>query len=132
MFDLVENTQRKQPYSYQSCHEKRHRDVYEWVGFLARHCPLGSLTFFEIPNKSFLFYALSVKTDINKIEIKFFFFVFYFSLVSQCCSYVFVFNISSFSIAQRLENICIQRTLPLVKSSDTIAKTHMNKPSELE
>ena len=132
MFDLVENTQRKQPYSYQSCHKKCHWDVYEWVGFLARRFTRGSLTFFEIPNKSFVFYALSVKTDINKIENKFFCFVFSFSLVSQYCSYVFVFNIPSFSIAQCLENICIQRTLPLVKSSDTIAKTDMNKPSELE
>ena len=41
----------------------------------------------------------------NKIQKKFFCFVFSFPLVSQYCSYVFVFNIPYFSTAQYLENI---------------------------
>ena len=76
----------------------------------------------------------------NKKQKKVFCFVFYFPLVSQYCSYVFVFNISYFSIAQYLENVCQQRspslvknsdTPPLVKNSDTCTKdAHENKSSE--
>ena len=41
-----------------------------------------------------------VKTNMNKIKKKFFYFVFSFLLVSQYCSHAFVFNIPYFSIAQ--------------------------------
>ena len=65
---------------------------------------------------------LSVKTDMNKIQQKFFCFVFSFSLVSQYCSYVFVVNIPDFSIVPYLEHACIQCSLSLVKNSDTYTK----------
>ena len=44
----------------------------------------------------------------NKIQKKFFCFVFPFPLVLQYFSYVFVLNIPYFLIAQYLENVCIQ------------------------
>ena len=65
---------------------------------------------------------LSVKTDMNKIQKKFFCFVLSFPLVAQYCSYVFVFNIPYFPIAEYLENVRIQRSPLLVKNSDTYTK----------
>ena len=69
----------------------------------------------------------------NKIQNNFFCFVYSFPVVSQYCCYVNVFNIPYFSLAQYLENVCIQRSPSLVKNSDTYTKyTHEYKPSERE
>ena len=62
---------------------------------------------------------LSVKADMNKIQKKFFCFVFSLPLFSQYCSYVLVFNIPYLSTAQYLEKVCIQGSPSLVKNSDT-------------
>ena len=51
----------------------------------------------------------------NKIQKKFFCFVFSFPLVSEYVVDVFVSNIPYFSIAQYLEKICIKRSPLLVK-----------------
>ena len=59
-------------------HEKRHLDVCGWVGFLGQRFIRGDLIFFEIPNKWFVFMLLSVKTDMNKIQKKFFLFCIFF------------------------------------------------------
>ena len=62
---------------------------------------------------------LSVKADMSKIQKIFVCFIFSFPLVLQYCSYVFVFNIPYFLIAQQLENVRIQCPLSLAKSRDT-------------
>ena len=79
--------------------------------FLAQRFIRDSLTLFEIP----FFMLLAVKTDMSKILKKFSCFVFFFGLVSQYCSYVFIFNIPYLSITQYLKNLYILCSLSLVK-----------------
>ena len=66
----------------------------------------------------------------NKIQKKFFCFIFSFILVSQYCNNVFAFNIPYFSIAQYLENVCMQRSPLLVKTAIHTPKRYTNKSSE--
>ena len=101
----------------QSCYEKFHLDVCGWVGLLAQCFIRGNLTFFEIPNESFVLYAFISKNRHVQDSKEIFLVCIFFPLVSQYCSYVFVFDISYFSIAQYLENVCIQRSPLLVKSN---------------
>ena len=70
---------------------------------------------------------LSVKTDTNKIQKKFFCFVF---LSLLFCNIV-VLKIPYFSIAQYLENVCIQRSPSLIKNIDKHTKD-AHKPREWE
>ena len=58
----------------------------------------------------------------NKIQKKIFCFVFSFPLVLEYCSYVFIVNIPYLLIVQYLENVCIQRSLSLVKNSNKYTK----------
>ena len=111
----------KEWHPYQSYHEKRYLDVCLWTGFLARRFIRSNLTLFEIPNKLLVLHAFIIKKpDMNEIQKKFFCFLFSFPVVLQHCSNVFVSNIPYFfSIAQYLENVCIPRSLLLVKNSDT-------------
>ena len=44
-----------------SCHEKWHLGVCGWVRFRARRFIRSNLTLFEIPNKSYVFYAFISK-----------------------------------------------------------------------
>ena len=83
-----------------------------WVG------GIFSLTF-----QPFVLYAFIRKNRHEQASKEIFLFVFSFSLVLQYCSYVFVFKIPYFSIAQYLENVCIQRSPSLVKDSDTHGHT---------
>ena len=116
---------RKEWHSYQNCHEKRYLDVCGWVGRWVFYLDASSVaTWHFLKSKTNrLFFMLSlVKIDLSKIQKTIFCFVFSFPLVSQYWSYVFVFNIPYFSIAQYLENVCIQRSQSLVKNSYTYTK----------
>ena len=97
-----------------SCHEKRHLDVFGWVGFLARPFIRGYLTFFEIPNKSFVLYAFISKNrheqDSKEIFLLCIFFPSCFAILQLYVS----FQYSIFLYSQYLENVCIQRSPSLV------------------
>ena len=113
-------------HTYQSCYEKLYLDVCGWVGFLAQCFIRGNLTFFEIPNKSFVLYAFISKNR-HVQDLKEIFLVCIFSLLFRNIAVMCLFLMFHISRLRNTQKMFIYNALlRWWKTVIHIPKTHVN------